>query len=317
VNERSTLHWPHLRSYESCSLRFLWERGWGNVDVGGGPGNPRPLPERESHHLTVADVVIQACIAKYYNDELYREPSTASANVLHFFEAEWFRRTQQVHINYNAARRTPEQLHDNCREAVLGFLRTMRAHALLGTYSKANVELIGWIDKWNAVGGNADLIIRHRDHGISLLVGKNSKKKDPSYDELVWYALLFRLSYRQIPDRLGFLWHKFPYGDPALDKKGKPLLDEAGQPEVEQGVEWVPFTEDDVRGMAQRALDAKKQMRKKLFEASPVPSQCRTCLYESVCELRQAQKARNSAKRKKRPPLEEIQKKGGFSDFSL
>jgi hypothetical protein len=194
----------------------------------------------------------------------------------------------------------------------------MKAHRLLGVYARAEVDLVGWIDKWNPVGGRADVIIRREDTGISITDGKNTRRRERANpDQIRWYALLFKLSYRELPARVGFVWYRYPYGAPAKDQDGNQIFDEDGKPQIEQGVEWVPFTEDDLRGLAQRAVDAKKAMRKEKFDPNPVPSYCKYCVYESVCDTRQAQRAANAEKRGKSKKLEEIETADGFADFSL
>ena len=316
MNANSTLYWSSLFAYENCPQQFLWLIGWGMINVGGGPGHPKPPPIKESLHHPVMGKVVQATVEKLYNDEMWRDPKNLSTSLLEFVDREWFRQVKRNHIDYHKARITADEMVNVCREGVLGYIQTMKAHRLLGPYARAEVDLIGWIDKWNPVGGRTDLIIRREDTGVMILDGKNSRYKEGNPDQLRWYALLFRLAYREMPARIGFVWYRFPYGAPAFDKAGAPLLDEGGNPTIEQGVEWVSFTEEDLRGLALRATDAKKAMRKEIFPANPVPSYCKYCVFESVCGARQEQRKANAEKRWHKP-LEEIDEPGGFSDFSL
>ena len=198
---------------------------------------------------------------------------------------------------------------DVVRDGITGYIATMKAHRFLGTYAKAEVNLVGWIDKWNPIGGRADTIVKRDDTGVTIIDGKNTKHKmkytDP--DQLRWYALLFKLAYREIPDRLAYVWYRFPHGMKTQGPDGAEV--------IESGVEWVEFDEEDLQGLAQRALDAKKGMWKQEFQPTPSPSTCRFCDYESVCEARQTQRAANSRKRKK--PMPEILSEDGFDDLKL
>jgi hypothetical protein len=164
------------------------------------------------------------------------------------------------------------------------------------------VDLIGYINKYTPIGGRADLIIRREDSGVTILDGKNSKRyKDgrggsmtyTNPDQLRWYALCYYLAYKKLPDRLGFVYYRYPYGDPLMDVDGVPVLDEMGNQKIEEGVEWVPFTMDDIKGLGQRAVDASRAMFKEQFDPKPTPKTCRFCDYESVCPERQAQIAAN------------------------
>jgi hypothetical protein len=321
VNANSTLPWTNLRYYENCPQQLLWLKGWGMIDCGGGPGMPKPRPKRESLHHPVMGMVVQAAVEALYNDELWVDPPHLIENMLRIVDREWFRliKDKRNHIDYTRAGMTAAEMLEVCRDGVIGYVQTMKAHKLLSLeYAKAEVPLIGWIDKWNPVGGTADVILRREDTGITILDGKNSRRKEADPDQLRWYALLFRLAYKQLPDRLGFVWYRFPYGQEARDGDGNILYEEDREtPRIEQGVQWIDFSEDDLRGLAQRALDAKKAMRKELFDPRPEPSYCKKCVFEEVCEARQRQRKANAEKRNKNRRLDEIDDEGGFSDFSL
>lgn len=137
------------------------------------------------------------------------------------------------------------------------------------------------------------------------------KYTDP--DQLRWYALLFKLSYKKMPDRLAFVWYRFPHGMMTHEEDGTETL--------ETGVEWVEFDEGDLQGLAKRVLDVKKKMFKGNFDPNPVPSHCNFCDYESICEARQSQRAANAAKRNRNAPepieMEVTGKEGGITLFTL
>ncbi len=314
-----TLYWSSLAKYEACPQSFLWGRGWGNIDVGGGPGRKKPPPFITSRHHAVMGIVLANVMERLYNDEMWREPDGLADRLEKMIEREWEFVTAKKSnfVDYRVAG-SKHELLKVCKDGIRGFLRTMKHQRLLGGYARSEVELLGWIDKYNPVGGRADLIIRRDDTGISILDGTNAKSKgkytDP--DQLRWYAMLFYLAYREMPNRLGFVYFRYPYGQPMVDDKGEPVLDEeTGKQKIEQGVDWVDFTKDDLKGLAHRAVAARKGMEKEKFEATPVPSVCRWCDYETVCEARQAQKAQN--RRKKPKSVEAIEGSGGFTDFSL
>ena len=250
-----------------------------------------------------------------YNDELYREPQTLSQKLLDLTEREFYRLESKKwnRIDYGEARMSRAEMIQICRDGVVGFLQTMKAHRLLGPYAKAEVDLVGWIDKQNPIGGRADTIIRRPDTGVTIIDGKNTAHKmrytDP--DQLRWYALLFKLAYRELPSRLAYVWYRFPHG--------KVTRQDDGAEVVETGVEWVDFDEEDLRGLAQRAVEAKQGMDQHHFDPTPSPKGCRFCDYEPVCEARQQQRQANSRKRNRKNQIAEIDENptGGFVDFTL
>lgn len=308
MNEKSTLYWSSFTTYESCPQKFLWSRGWEGIDVGGGPGKGKPLPPDQSpRHHAVMGIVIQYAIERMYNDELFKEPTSLVDNLHRIIESEWLRQESDPRnfMDYRETELTRSEMLEHCRNAVTGYLKTMKAHRFLGPYAKAEVGLVGWIDKYTQIGGRADVIIRRDDTGVTILDGKNYKKRESDPDQLRWYALLFKLSYKKLPERLGFVYYRFPFNE------------ESG----ESGVEWVTFTEGDLEGIAQRVLQAKQGMRKQDFKALPEPPKCNYCEFQSVCPERQAQRAANAAKRKPRDagPKEPPQPKSedGFLDLIL
>jgi hypothetical protein len=257
-------------------------------------------------------IVIQAVIERMYNDELWREPDGLPERLLKMVDKEW---TYQVakdrnFVDYRIAG-TKESLLQVCRDGVAGYLRTMQHHKFLGPWTKAEFELLGWIDKWNPVGGRPDVIFRRADTGITILDGKNSQSKGKytSPDQLRFYAMCFYLAYRQMVDRLGFVYYRYPYGKPILGK------DEEPTGEVEVGVDWVECTKDDLRGLAKRCVDARRAMNRKKFDPTPVPKHCRWCDYEEVCDARRDQIAAN--RRRNPKAIEAVERAGGFVDLEL
>lgn len=311
-----TLYWSSLERYEQCPRKFLWSRGWGDIDVGGGPGKRKPEPLKKSKHHAVMGTVIAGVSEKMYNEEWWRDPASLPRRISEAVDAEWKYQTSKPWnwIDYREAG-SKRSLIQTCKDGALGYLKTMKANKFLGEYARAEVDLIGWVDKWNSIGGRPDTIIRRDDTGITILDGKNSKHKGryTNPDQLRWYALVFYLAYRQLPGRLGFVYYRYPYGTPILDDDGNPVLDEEGNPQVEQGVDWVPFTKDDLKGLAQRALDTRKNMWQEKFDPTPVPSVCRFCDYETVCDARQQQKEENRKNRK--PAVPELSDSKGFIDL--
>ena len=298
--KRFTLYWSSLETYESCPQRFLWSRGWGTIDVGGGVGRSKPEPVKKSRHSAVMGIVIQRVVEDLYNLELWKYPVGLLKRLDEMVEKEFHYEISRNFIDWRFSPSKTELLQV-CKAGVFGFLQTMKANKLLGQYAKAEVDLIGWIDKYNPVGGRADLIIRRDDDGVMILDGKNSQQKGKytNPDQLRWYAMCYYLCYSQIPDKLGFIYYRFPYDS----EKG------------ESGVDWVTFTKEDLQGLARRAVDARKGMDKEKFLPTPSPSVCKFCDYETVCDARQGQKKENA--RRPRNEMDVLDGADGFVDFGF
>ncbi len=279
-----TLYWTSLEMYERCPQKYLWSRGWGNIDVGGGPGRPKPVPVKDSRHHAMMGTAIGKVVEDFYNLELWRDPNNLADRLADRAEKELLLELARGFVDYRLAPSKAEMIKV-CRDGVVGFLRTVKYDRLLGPYARAEVNLVGKVDEVTPVGGRADIIMRRDDTGVSILDGKNSLSKgkytDP--DQLRWYAMCYRLVHGTLPDRLGFVYFRYP-AEPA---------------KAESGVDWVPFTDADVDGLSVRAVAGIEGMRAERFAPTPSPTACKFCDFETVCNARQDQKALRAAKRSK------------------
>lgn len=279
--------------YEECPRKFLWYRGWGTIDLGRGPGRGKKKPVKKSEHHALMGIVLADMCEFFYNDEEYRNPQGMFRRLEDKVRRSFDRNLRKKYIDWTAAP-ARDEMWDIIWEGTVGFIKTVKDNKLLGPYARSEVELLGYINQYTPVGGRADIIIRRDDIGVAILDGKNSLSKgkytDP--DQLRWYALCYYLFYGKLPDRLGFVYFRYPSGKPILDKDGNQTL------ERETGVDWVEFSKEDIQGLAQRAVAARKGMHKEKFEPTPKAKHCRWCEFETVCPERQAQKQANSEKRR-------------------
>ncbi len=313
--KRYTLYWSSLQRYEGCPQHFLWGRGWGAIDVGGGPGKRKPVPEQKSRHHAVMGIAIQAGIEAMYNEQWYRRPQEMMDLMIDEATTHFNREILTGYIDW---RESPSRtdLLQVVLAGVRGYVTTMKQHRLLGAWTEAEMDLIGFIDEGNPIGGRADTVFRRTDTGVTILDGKNSNRyldrktgqwfsyTDP--DQLRWYALCYFLKFGVLPDRLAFVYYRFPYG----------YTGDKGYEDIpSDGIDWVPFAEDDLKGLAARALEARAAMNAEKFDANPSPQGCRFCEYETVCTPRQEQKKKNQRGRK---PKRSILPEGkGMMDLDL
>ena len=285
-----TLYWSHLSAYEECPQKYLWGYGWDDIELGRGPGKGKKRPVDDSKHHPVMGIVIQAVLEDFYNREWWNVTEYRGANL----KRHLIRQTKdklaetlpRFYIDWDKV--TFEEMEEICVSGVVGYLATLKHHKLLGVYAKSEVDLLGQAASWLPLGGRADFVIRRDDTGITLLDGKNSgtKMKYVDPDQLRWYALCFSLSYHRLPDRLGFVWFRYPH-DP-----------ETG----EEGIDWVEFTRRDLVGLVDRAKKVRRGQEHRRFKPTPSYKVCRFCDFESVCPARLEAKMENAAKRQRKNP---------------
>lgn len=310
-NKDWALYWTNFSLIENCGQGFLWRKGWGRIDVGGGMGKPKPPPIRDSVHNAIPGRVLSRMMEEFYNEQLYKDPSTVREKLQSLIHRE-FSYQLTAPRNYIDWSRSPTrmQMRMDLYATIPGFLRTVVKQKLFGKFAKAEMDLKVFIakDKY-PVGGKMDLVFtRETENGdeITILDGKNSKHKDKysDPDQLVYYALIFYLVYGRMPDRLGWLWYKYPYGTVAPDGS------------IEEGVKFIDFTLADLKEMATRAVTVHKLLEKEEFDANPTPKGCRFCPYETVCPERVTQRKANAAKRAGEA-AEEHEDLEGFESFSM
>jgi len=285
-----TLYWSHLKAYEECPRKYLWGYGWGDIELGRGPGKGKPRPKDDSKHHPVMGIVIQSVLEDYYNKHMFERKELRGAelnrHLTRMTKEKLIATLPRFYIDWDKI--SFEEIEETCISGVLGWVPTMIHHKFLGVYAKSEVELFGHVTNWLPIGGRADFIIRRDDTGTTLLDGKNSgtKMKYVDPDQLRWYALCFSLAYHKLPQRLGFVWYRYPY-DAETD---------------ETGVDWVDFTKRDLKELADRAIKVRRGQEAEKFDPKPVAKICRFCDFEMVCDARIEQRAANVAKRKQKTP---------------
>ena len=280
------LYWSTMDKYEKCPQQFLWSRGWDGIDLGHGDGEPIPPPKPSSMHHAIMGIVIAKAMEDLYNLELWRDPKNLKDNLEAIIKKEFKLQLFKKYVDWEKAP-TEEEMLDVCLEGIRGFLPTMKHHKLLGQYSKSEVNMIAELEGGIKVGGRADLIIIRNDE-VGIYDGKNSKSKgrytDP--DQLRWYGMLYRATTGVLPNKLGFIYYRYPYG---MDNEGI----------IEQGVDFVDYTTHHLDSLESRAKEVMQGMYALNFDPTPKAKNCQFCDYESMCDARKEQKAQNSDKRKK------------------
>jgi len=285
------LYWSNVKMMKECPQRFLWTKGHKDHDLGQGLGKPKPLPPEEmrssEHHLLMG-TVLSKVVEYVYNHEYWRQPETLLQKAEEIARTEFLEEEKRYYCLWTYM--TRDEAIQTCAEGAKNFIRIMKDNRLLGPWNKSELRMTPTLNNYVSVCGIADLVFRDKQGRIHILDGKNAstpgKYEDP--DQLRWYALAFSLQYGKIPDRLGFFYFRYP--------KGK--TPEGFDEESWTGMQEVSLTKEDMTRLSKDAIEVSKMIHFGKFEAIPKPKHCNMCPYNSVCEPRIEQKARNSAKRK-------------------
>ena len=274
------LSYTGYKAYTSCA-RMYWHQYVGKTKL--------DVPDNRVNALY--GTVVGGLFAVFYNDRLWRakdvEQRLLDMVPAHFERAvakeskdgavRW--KTEDPRANYES----PEDLLKDVKSTIPRGLSIIRHYRLLGPdQSEAEVKLDHPV-KGHIIGGRADFLIKRDAPYFDrlLLDGKGSKWRDRYVDvrQLKWYALLYRLKYGFLPDKIGFLFWRF---------------------EAEEALDWVPFTDADLSELLQSTLDAMNHIEEakvqlaalegdavlpaldKSFPVDP-GDRCRLCAFRPVC----------------------------------
>ena len=151
------------------------------------------------------------------------------------------------------------------QDCVISTLEIIRKYKLIAPVSNAEVKLntiFKTKDLILKLGGRADFVHYFDKNNIWILDGKGSKHREKYIDinQLVWYAVQHYLKYHIVPNRLGFIFYKFPQ-DP---------------------ITWISLTDQLMRSVLDETVSISKQIISKQFSTTPSVS-CRNCPFKSKC----------------------------------
>lgn len=291
--KKKSMWWSSFSRYQNCPQQFLWHYGQPGHDLGAGDGEPKPRPKPSSDHHRIMGIVIQYAIELLYNDQIYKLPPDELGVKLDGIIVEKFKEelsAEGVYLDPKWAPSRAEMLRI-CRQGVFNYLTTMVENKFLAEVSEAEkFMMVNLGDGDLRVGARPDMFLVNprRDDvylpGVTILDGKNSTKKhtesgshiDP--DQLRWYAMVYYLFSGEMPDRLGFVYYRYPHGTVIPDSD-----------ERDPGVSWIDFNRSDLERLAVSAVEVDASIAAGDFGAQVKPAVCKYCDWEDVCPERQAQ----------------------------
>jgi len=227
--------------------------------------------------------VVQRVYEDFYNDELWRSGKGTSQKLLDLVPKYFYEFLDEEHVDFNdiKCRYEPLELLETCLEIVPKVLEGIKREKLLGPYARSEVVLRTQLQSSYFLYGIADFLIRKKNDEVLLIDGKSSKHREKYVDEeqLLFYALAFKLLHNRLPDRLGFYYYRFA-DDP------------------EKAFDWIKPDPESIAKLRNDLVAAFTNIQKKRFKANPEPSHCKWCPWEAVCVERQQQKATRREKRR-------------------
>lgn len=267
------LSYSGFKLYQQCPRQY-WHRYIGKTQP--------PKPDNRVNMLfgSAVGTVFEA----FYNDKLWNKPNPYDAcmalvepTVARIMKEEGRKglfNWGDPKANYHSL----DDMLDAVREAIPNGLSIIKQHRLLGPMAQAEVKLDSKYDG-HLLGGRADFIIKRTapHHDLIILDGKGSRHREKYVDgmQLRWYAMLYQMTFNALPDKLGFVFWRWPPGK-ALD--------------------WEPFTPEGLTDLAKTAvkgistietgvnlLKGANPVGTGVFSAIPERMQCQLCSFAIFC----------------------------------
>lgn len=266
------MSYSSYKKYKECPKKY-WYAKVGQVEPA----------VQDSGHFAIVGSVVQQAYEDFYNQELWRRGSQASG-ILHDKVTEYFYQfldNRYVDFGHVTCNFTMEEALQDCYDLIPVVLQGIKDHKLLGPYAQSEVKLRGHLAKNFFMFGRVDFLIRTAEGEVILLDGKASKHREKYVDEeqLQYYALAFHQVHGRLPDKVGFFYFRYAdQGDKAID--------------------WIDIDPDTLAQLKTKVMDTFIGIQRRAFKATPSGSACKYCLWESMCEERQAQKEKKRLKRR-------------------
>lgn len=147
-------------------------------------------------------------------------------------------------------------------------VEAIRVHRLISSNSRAELDMkltyhSSKHDLSARLGGRADFVHYHSPTDVWILDGKGSRHRDKyvEAEQLIWYATQHYLKFRVAPNRLGFLYWRFP----------------------EDPIQWIDYNSQSIRDSLDLTFDVIKKIKLKVFNTK-TSSDCGLCAYISKCK---------------------------------
>lgn len=315
MEKNKAMYWSSLEIFETCPQKFIWKYGHELCDFGDGPGKPKPVTTKRSEHHMVMGIVIQKVIEDFYNsggctgiiengrdrDYMVSVLDKLQDDTIENFSLEMKREDRYVDYSASPSYKVMQKI---CIDGVIGYIKTIIANNLIGEVNEAEKRIVVRNLKVGDVnidiGAKMDVYIEKKsgkNSGITILDGKNSENigKYTNKDQLILYAACLFLETKKLPDRMGFVYYRFPYGTNVSDLPSSYINKDYN------GIDWIEFDKKSILGILERVAESKRKIMEYgvRFPATPKPKHCCFCDWESVCPDRQIQIESNRGSKKK------------------
>lgn len=160
--------------------------------------------------------------------------------------------------------------------------------------ARAEVTINIQLKNKDILTGRLDFLYNSPRNTVEIIDGKGTKKPDKNVDveQLYFYALLYYLRYKKLPDKMGFLFYRF------------------------HSIKYIDFTIEDIKDFKNKLVLVKNCILndKDFIPKVKISKHCKWCNYHLICD---AYLNKKGSKKKKHNHLEKVLQEGEISEFDF
>lgn len=240
-------------------------------------------PEEQSKYFALYGLLIEKFFEHLSNQHYKNNPNLTRAQVRTLMKQQWVFILEDNYVDW-AEPWCKESSEDIFNSAVEDAIKCMESMNFFKN-TKAEVVYETILKKSNDIlTGRLDFVYINENNKVEILDGKGTNKMETNVDidQLYFYALLYLLRHRCLPDKLGFVYYRY------------------------QLVKYVDFDMEAIMSFKNKLALVKKAIKSdtKWEPNVKISKQCKWCPYQSVCDAFKAKKDENAAKRQKKSSIQ-------------
>jgi CRISPR/Cas system-associated exonuclease Cas4 (RecB family) len=166
-------------------------------------------PEKENKYFALYGILIQKFFEEYTNTILPSKINVTDNLVRATLERQWKRVLFKNHVNWDEpyVRESSEEIFDQVYKDVLENIKAFDFFDQCKSEVTINIKLK---KSGDVLDGRLDFIRKCPDGSIEILDGKSTAHLDRvDVEQLYFYALLYFLSHKKLPKKLGFIFYRY------------------------------------------------------------------------------------------------------------
>lgn len=249
-------------------------------------------PEEQSRYFALYGMVVELFFKKYTNFYVKQDITLNNNEIYEILRKLWDQILDENYVCWNDpwVKRSSEEIFSQAYEDILKNLKEFD----FWRYAQSEVPIEIILKKTgDLLTCRLDFVINNTDGTVEIIDGKGTEKPDKNIDieQLYFYALMYLLSNKKLPNKIGFLYYRF------------------------QMIKYMEFDKQTMVDFKNKLSVVKGAIKKDLdFKAKVKASkQCRWCAYNSTCDELILSRKKRAEKKK---PIVPFDNNGGIISFS-